>query len=186
MVAARSSAKTRTLQVALEQLRLLEARVSDKKRDTYEPMIDLLGKMLSWEDERETDPDLVKKLRDFASWVVIYGSDEAVVVFRNFMQATYSNTPAAILIRLWAEFQIAARRDMGDPATAIQPVHVVGMRITDLYDVESPHLYLTLTEPFADACKRNAWTAPWTIDVAAAVSEAEATQTDAPATGGGG
>ncbi|MFF6803534.1 hypothetical protein [Streptomyces sp. NPDC012616] len=157
IIAARSARRAKKSEIDAQHLRDLEARISEKKYDVYKPMINLLKDILN---QRAMSEDEFKNLvSEFSAWVTIFGSDEAVVAFHNFMQATYAtNTPPAILMKLYAEFVLSARRDMGYPDTAINAKHFLGMRISDLYN----HDQLAKVEmPLADLCQEVGWTPPW-------------------------
>ncbi|HEY3381822.1 MAG TPA: hypothetical protein VGK32_08645 [Vicinamibacterales bacterium] len=161
VVAARSASSARTSEQSAAAVRDLENRIADRKVKVYEPMIELLRRMLDpnesatiMADERKFREDLSK----FGAWVTIYGSDEAVIYFERFMQCTYRAAPAPVMIRMYVEFVLAARRDMGYPDTGITGEHIMGIRLKDTYD---PEWFETLTTPLWRLYEREAWTAPW-------------------------
>ncbi len=81
-------------------------------------MIDLLGQVLvpgGADKALENEAEMIERLSEFASWISIFGSDDAVKSFHNFMQGAFHAAPAPITLRLYADFVLAARRDMGDP-----------------------------------------------------------------------
>lgn len=59
------------------------------------------------------------------------GVDDAVARYEHFMQSTYKDAPAPVLLRLYADFVLAARKDMGDPETQLTVEHILGMKIKD-------------------------------------------------------
>ncbi|PJN03755.1 hypothetical protein CG740_04930 [Streptomyces sp. CB01201] len=119
-------------------------------------MINLFRDIL---DRRQpAEDELRASISEFATWVSIYGSDGAVKAFHDFMQAAYADPPPAILMRLYADFVIAARRDMGYPDTAIDQKHFLGMRINDLY--QHPMLR-SVDKPFDELCREQGWNPPW-------------------------
>ncbi|MCL6297602.1 hypothetical protein [Streptomyces kronopolitis] len=157
VIAARSARRAKTSEIDAQHLRDLEARISEKKYDVYKPMINLLKDILN---QRVMSEDEFKSLiSEFSAWVTIFGSDQAVRAFHDFMQATYvTGTPPVILMKLYAEFVLAARRDMGYPDTMIGAKHFLGMRISDLYS----HDQLAKVDmPLADLCRDVGWTPPW-------------------------
>ena len=160
VIASRSASRARESTAETERLRLLEQRVAQRKFDVYQPMVDFLGRALTPGQATIPESEYVEKLGDFSRWVAIVGSDEAVRAFRNLMQGTYNSAPAAITLRLFADFQIAARRDMGDRNTSVTSLDVLGMRINDLYK-DDLELAQTISMPFEDACEREQWTIPW-------------------------
>lgn len=161
VIAARSASHARASQREADRVRLLEDRVSGKKQEVYQPMIDFLGAALDKRTSSKIPTDeYADRLSQFSRWVVIVGSDEAVRAFHNLMQATYAGAPAPLLLRLFADFQIAARRDMGDPDTEVTALEVMGMRVNDLYTGD-PTLKTLMTVPFEEACQRQGWKIPW-------------------------
>lgn len=160
-LAARSASRARAAEREAERLRLLEQRLALRKHEVYQPIINFLGGMLDPELAASMSQEEVKtKLGDFARWVVIVGSDDSVRAFRNLMQGTFHAAPPALLLRLFADFQLAARRDMGDAETEITPVDVLGMRINDLYAAGGV-LFTALSLPFGEACAAFGWSIPW-------------------------
>ncbi|MET9120189.1 hypothetical protein [Streptomyces sp. NPDC004528] len=156
-IAARSARRAKKSEIDAQHLRDLEARISEKKYDVYKPMINLLKDILN---QRVMTEDEFKALvSEFSAWVTIFGSDEAVRAFHNFMQATYgTSTPPTILMKLYAEFVLSARRDMGYPETEINAKHFLGMRISDLYTHEE---LAKVDMPLVDLCREVGWTPPW-------------------------
>lgn len=160
-VAARSAAHARTAEAETERLRLLEDRVSERKYEVYRPMIDSLARMLDpGLGTKPSEAEMRERLTEFAGWVGVFGSDEAVLAFRNFMQGTFADAPASVILRLYSDFQLAARRDMGDPQTKLAPADLIAMRINDLYTGDSA-MYDAMTLPFEEACRRANWNPPW-------------------------
>jgi hypothetical protein len=64
-------------------------------------------------------------------------------------------------MRLYAEFLLAARRDLGDPNTQLTPLDVWAPKINDLYALEGLELRRALTLPLEDAISEQAWDCPW-------------------------
>jgi hypothetical protein len=160
-LASRSARQARLAQADADHLQRLEQRLADHKREVYQPMIEFMGKML---DGANTPPEKVfkQKLTEFSRWVVVVGSDEAVRAFRNMMQASFNDAPTPLYLRLYADFQLAARRDMGDPNTTLTPIDVMGMRINDLYsNHDDTAVFDVLTKPFAEVCSDHSWPIPW-------------------------
>jgi hypothetical protein len=157
VIAARSAKSAKKSDIDAQHLRDLEARISEKKYEVYKPMINLLKDIL---DQRPMAEDEFKsRISEFSAWVTIFGSDEAVKAFHHFMQTTYAdNTPPIVLMKLYAEFVLSARRDMGYPDTAINAKHFLGMRISDLY---TDDLFSKVDTPLADLCREVGWTPPW-------------------------
>jgi hypothetical protein len=128
--------------------------------EVYQPILDYLRESL--DDADNIDVEVMKeKLGAFSGWVAIVGSDEAVRAFGHYMQGGFSDAPPLILMRLYAEFQLTARRDLGDPESELNPMDVWTMRINDLLTEEGKVLRDTLTLPFGRACAMHAWRCPW-------------------------
>jgi hypothetical protein len=119
-------------------------------------MIDLLREMM---DRRQIEEeDFRNRVSEFSTWIIIFGSDEAVRAFHDFMQASYHSPPPVILMKLYADFVIAARRDMGYPETEVNQKHFLGMRISDIYDAD---LLKDVHKSLSDLCREIGWVPPW-------------------------
>ncbi len=55
---------------------------------------------------------------------------------------------------------MAARRDMGNPDTSVEPSILVGMRIKDVYDPSKDALF-ALIAPWPELEQRFSWRRPW-------------------------
>lgn len=170
VVAALSARSTKRLELQAQHTRELENRLSERKFDVYKPMIELLGSVIGAAARGADVPaeDVPAKIADFTTWITIYGSDDAISAHHNFTQAAFNNAPALIASRLYAEFILAARRDIGYPETSITAIQVMGMRITDLYSETDYRLAMSL--PFEELCQREDWTPPWLTVVATKAS----------------
>lgn len=161
VVASRSAKHARVAEGEAERVRLLEKRVADRKYEVYKPIVTLLGDMLDPQKSGKMDQaKTLAALRDFTRWVGVFGSDEAARAFRNFMQGTYNAAPAPILMRLYADFQLAARRDMGDASTTIQGHELLAIRVNDLYADNDSALLDAVTQPFTEAAPRPTGASP--------------------------
>lgn len=161
LLAARSAKRAHDAQASADHLQRLERRVADHKREIYKPMIEMMAKML--DDPGKTPPasEFKKRFGEFARWITVVGSDDAVLAFRNLMQASYNNAPTDIYMRLFAEFQLAARRDLGDEQTALTAIDLMGMRVNDLYGEPRSSLYRALTLPIDEVAAEHGWKIPW-------------------------
>jgi hypothetical protein len=159
--AARSAGKARTAEGEAERLRRLEVRVADRKYDVYKPMLELLSQALDPQAAKAINHnELLATTGEFARWVSVFGSDEAVRAFRNFMQASYTSPPPNVALRLYADFQLAVRRDMGDPQTTVSALDLMGIRIRDIH-TNNRSSYDAMVLPFADVCSNEGWQVPW-------------------------
>lgn len=154
--------KTRRADADAQRARDLESRISDRKYETYEPMINYLrdltqkGEIAKQADPASEQTRAAEKFRNFSTWIGIYGSDGAVQAFHNFMQAAYHNCPPAILIRLYGDFMVEARKDMGYPDTVVQREHLLGMKVADIYEIPN-----VIKPSFKEICERLNWQPPW-------------------------
>lgn len=160
-LAAHSARGARVAEQETARLQLLEQRLAQRKNEVYQAQIDLLGHMLAPVGQRADldDADTMEKFQQFSAWIGIVGSDEAVRAWSNLMQSTFHDAPPVVLLRLYAEFQLAARRDLGDPDTALTPIELMAVRIRDLYD--DPTYHGAMADPFADVCASVGWPIPW-------------------------
>ncbi|MGW8846839.1 hypothetical protein ACWGNE_03575 [Streptomyces xiamenensis] len=166
LIASFSARAARRHDTDAQRLRDLEQKVADKKYDTYKPMIDLLADMMDPRTVRQVAADedrFHREVSKFSTWVSIYGSDEAVEKFHNLMQTLYIKeeelkAPIAITLKLYIEFVIAVRRDLGNPQTAISPIVILGMRITDIHQSQGVG---GLDASLDVLCARHGWTPPW-------------------------
>jgi hypothetical protein len=147
--------KTRRADADAQRARDLESRISERKYAVYEPFINLFADVLS-RRKSPTQEVLLKKLQDFATWISIYGSADAVKAFHDFAQAAYNDAPAPILLRLYGDFMVAARKDMGYDDAGVYREHVLGMRITNIYTYPD-----VIDQSFEEVCDRLDWQPPW-------------------------
>ena len=161
VIAGRYAAAARHSEASTQRMRDLENRIAQRKYETYEPMIELFRRMLDPKDAVAilADADGFRtQITKFSAWIAIYGGDDAVIQFERFMQCTFSQPPLSVTIRMYAEFVLAARRDMGYPDTRVTGEHLLGSRLNDLYT--TPVLD-ALTMPLQDLYAREHWTPPW-------------------------
>lgn len=141
----------------------LEQRLATRKLEVYQPALDFLRQMLDDPKSIKAD-EFRRKFSEFAGWLAIVGSDEAVRSFGHFMQGTFNDAPPNVLLRLYAEFQLSARRDMGDPESGLTSLDMWALRLNDLYKPDGERLRGDLIRPFADVCREHSWTCPWEHD----------------------
>lgn len=161
IVAGRYAKASKASEVSAQRLRDLEQRISERKFDMYKPVIEMYATIFS-KDETEKARALKqvpKELPKFTTWIGVYGSDEAIRAFHNVMQGSFSSAPPKIAIRLYAEFLIATRRDIGYRDTLVTARDLLGLRINDLY--QSDDYSWLLTAPFDEVCARFEWSPPW-------------------------
>ena len=164
--AARSAASANKQLDEAQRIRELESRLSEIKRDTYSPMIEMLGNTFSQaktSKEAIADADAnVAKFVTFGTWIMMYGSDEAIQAWHNLTQSFGYNPPTMISMRLIADFILAARRDIGHPDTVISRTDLFAIRITDFYELSERDRQI-MTVPLSEAFKLADWSPPWSF-----------------------
>lgn len=161
VIAAIAASSAKKSEAKALHVRDLENRIAERKFKVYEPMIELLRRLI---DPQEASAVVAKqaefrqKLSEFSAWIAIYGSDDAVTYFQRFMQCTYHSAPVHVLLRMYSEFVLAARRDMGYPETRVTGEHILGIRLSDIY---AGKWIDTFTLPLGELYAREDWKAPW-------------------------
>jgi hypothetical protein len=162
IVAALSARSTKRLELQAQRARDLEGRISERKLDVYRPMIELLGNVIGNAAhglQPVAPEDVSAKVAEFTTWIAVYGSDDVIKVYHNFMQAIFNQVPVVVASRLYAEFMLAVRRDIGYPDTSVTALQIMGARVNDLYSERDYRLAMSL--PFEELCRRENWTPPW-------------------------
>lgn len=145
---------TRRFEANLQRSDQAHARISEQKRSMYAPVVDMLERMFTTSDLPTQDE--LRHKRHFDTWVNVYGSDGAVGAYSRLMQALPRSPPGDIQFRLYADFLLEVRKDIGDPNSTVDRMQILGPRLANLSDRAS------LTDPNLDAvCKRLGWAPPW-------------------------
>ena len=71
------------------------------------------------------------------------------------MQALPAQPPGDIQFRLYADFLLEVRKEMGDPSTDVDRMQILGPRLADLADRRS------MTDSLDTVFRRAGWTPPW-------------------------
>lgn len=143
-----------------QRARDLESRISERKFDTYKPMIERLQTMIGGDLQTDGDWAAMKKdMTQFATWIGVWGSDGAVRAYHDFMQAAFHQAPPAVLMRFYGDFLLEARKDLGHPESEVRRQHLLGMRITDIYDMSD-----TIDPSLQEVTERVGWKPPWDSD----------------------
>lgn len=156
--------RTRRHETQASRIRDLENRNAQRKHETYEPIISAFGDILDPAKKDQRDAILAKAtplITKFNTWISIYGSDEAVTAWHNYRQAAFSGVPTALTLRFYADFVLAARRDLGSPDSEVTRTQILGMRVNDLYTSDSDLRSTLEDEPLSEVAARHSWTVPW-------------------------
>ncbi|MBU2665370.1 hypothetical protein KOI35_17835 [Actinoplanes bogorensis] len=157
--------KIKGREIDAQHIRDLESRLSEKKVEMYKPAVELFAKMMDADWAQELIDDKTKQReaqrirRDFATWLTMYGSADALIAYRNFHQAGANNVPPFIRLRLYAELLLAIRQDIGgrdDNATAID---ILALTLDDIFSDRD--VLSTVTDDFQVVCQREDWNPPW-------------------------
>lgn len=161
VIAARSAKKAKEAQLASETERDLRRQLAGAKSEVYEPMIELLRRMLddskAGKKSSFTDQRTIDTLSKFSAWLAIYGSDEALTSFHKFMQAAYHPPPPEVLMYYYGSFLVATRKDLGHPDTGLNPVDLLGLRISDAWKMWGG----TMGMPEQEFLAQFDWDPPW-------------------------
>jgi hypothetical protein len=160
-IAALAAVRTNNTTIASQRVIELEKRLATSRLDVFKPMLETMAQMLEPSPDpqvqTERQADMLSALKSFATWVQIYGSDESVRVFHHFMHAAYHTAPPEVFIRLYGQFVLAARRDLGDSNTEVDLVDLLGIRLKDIYAGYADRLRLSDEDYYRNV----EWTPPW-------------------------
>lgn len=149
--------------IAHQRIVELEKRLATSRLDAYKPLMEAIAKYFTKDKlpaqvERRRNEQLLEALQDAALWIPVYGSDDTVKVFQRMMQVAFSGAPPPIMMRVYGEFMLSIRRDLGDAGTAVTLVDLLGIRINDIY---SGGLAADLRLSDAEYYRKHDWTPPW-------------------------
>ncbi|MEU6520519.1 hypothetical protein [Streptomyces sp. NPDC046978] len=156
IVAGMYALAVRRLDARLQRIDKAQERISERKFEIYEPVVDLLGRMFT-SDHVPTRQEQQRK-RYFDNWVGVYGAEGTVRAYSRLMQAVSHQPypPGDIQVRLYTDFLLEIRDDIGAPDGRISRREILGARQVNLSDPTS------LTDHDLDAvCRRAGWTPPW-------------------------
>jgi hypothetical protein len=127
-------------------------------------MLEMLGNVFSQAKTSQAataDADSnTDKFVSFSTWIAIYGSDEAFTAYHNLTQSFNYDPPVQIMLRLIADFMLAARKDIGYPDTDVTRMQLAALRLNDYYQL-GDQLGQVMTLPLDEACKLVGWSIPW-------------------------
>ncbi|PSL39645.1 hypothetical protein CLV49_3289 [Labedella gwakjiensis] len=157
--ATRSARRAQQAEHEAARLRALEDRVAQKTYEMYQPFLQAMGDILTPHRSAAALKKFEDVMADFQTFVIVWGSDEAIEKFFRYRLAANSSPPVSITMRLMAEFLLAVRKDIAWPNTRVSAFHTIAMRINDL--PEHPELAEAMSMPLADLCRREGWEAPF-------------------------
>jgi hypothetical protein len=154
VVAGMFAQASRRFEARLQRSDQAHARLSEQKLSMYVPIVDMMERMFTTSDVPTQDE--LRHKRHFDTWVNVYGSDGVVGAYSRLLQALPLAPPPDLQFRLYADFLLEVRKDIGDPHSSVDRMQILGPRLADLSDPRS------MTEPDLDVvCRRLGWTPPW-------------------------
>jgi hypothetical protein len=185
VVAARSARAVKRSEAENDRIRNLENRISERKYETYKPMLEMLGNVFSQaKTSREAIADAdanTEKFVNFSTWITVFGSDEAFSAYHNLTQSFNYSPPIQISLRLVADFILAARKDIGYPDTDVTRMQLTALRLNDFYQ-QGELLGQVMALPLEQACMLVGWPIPWSSMNARPPATASADSTLTPPT----
>lgn len=100
-------------------------------------------------------------MNDFWREALTYASDDCQRAFGRMMQGAFNDAPGPVIMRLYAEFVIAARRDLGDESSRLTPTEVFAPKLTDLFTAEDSTVFGFDRGTIRDLADRHSWPVPW-------------------------
>jgi hypothetical protein len=124
----------RRFEARLQRSDQAHAQSLEQKRSMYAPLVDMLERMFTTSD-LPTQEELRHK-RHFDTRVNVYGSDGVVRTYSRFMQSMPLDPPPDLQFRLYADFLLEIRKDIGDPHSTVDRMQILGPRLA-LYRILS-------------------------------------------------
>jgi hypothetical protein len=109
IIASRYANRARAAEAETARLRAAEERLAQKKFQLYEPMLKGIGDMLL---PGNSNKKALAAMPDFMNFATVWASDEALRAFFHFRIASNYDPPPQVLMRLMADFMVAARNDL--------------------------------------------------------------------------
>lgn len=152
----------------VERLRRLDSRVQEARVKAYSPMLKALSDLLSKTGDEKTiaqakkdSEHLLRVMNEFWREALVYASDDCQRAFGRMMQGAYGDAPGPVIMRLYAEFVIAARRDLGDESSLLTPTEVFAPKLTDLFTAKDSDVFGFDRGTFSALAARHRWPVPW-------------------------
>jgi hypothetical protein len=164
VVAGVFASRARRAEAREQRVLELERRLASHKAEVYEPMLEFFRKLFDASvaggggSPPIAEEEMIETISRFATWIQIYGSDEAVRAFNRFMQAAYTEPPPQILMRLYGGLVLAARKDLGPSHTDIGIIELLGIRLKDAYSPEFRDVFSVNED---ELFGRYDWSPPW-------------------------
>lgn len=83
----------------------------------------------------------MRVMNEFWREALAYASDDCQRAFGRMMQGAYGDAPGPVIMRLYAEFVVAARRDLGDESSLLTPTEVFAPKLTDLFTAKDTDVF---------------------------------------------
>lgn len=165
IIAGASAISVKRSETTAQRIRDLENRIFEPKRDAYRPMIEKMSDIFDPDKAalNALDPTEFNEMANqFMIRLTMFGSDEAIKAFHKVTQAAVRHAPDRVVGRLFVDFVISVRRDIGYPGTKVTPLDIFGMRAYDLYS--TTEVYESMHLSFVNLCNKDGWSAPWEVE----------------------
>ncbi len=83
----------------------------------------------------------MRVMNEFWREALAYASDDCQRAFGRMMQGAYGDAPGPVIMRLYAEFVVAARRDLGDESSLLTPTEVFAPKLTVLFTAKDTDVF---------------------------------------------
>ena len=122
----------------------IEKQLSDKKYTTYIKLLNIFfgqmkAAMMGATSNAPPAPELVEQMFDASKNLMIYGSDEVLISYENWMTKMRGAQGADTtgVLRGLAQIVIAIRKDMGHPDTTVTSDHVLRLLLKDFDEAKA-------------------------------------------------
>lgn len=133
----------------------LDRRAAEHKAEVFEPVLLMLGNLLTPSTSEKSQVDMEPVVVRFMSLVILWGSDETIEAFFRFRSSSESQPPTLVTMRFISDFLLAVRRDVAYPNTELGGLHAIGMRINDIGD--HPEIEGALSQPLSQLFAESGW-----------------------------
>lgn len=119
----------------------IERKLSDTKFKVYNDLIDIFIGVLQEQKQKQkstiNERKIISTLQSAQRQLLMYGSDDVLGEFINFMEFCYAgNTDIHKMMKIYSNFLIAIRKDMGNKHSKIKNHDILRMLITDYQNIK--------------------------------------------------
>ncbi len=137
-------------QSRIDALRKEQERLHDDRRKIYSSVLEPFVRLFAGIKDQQQNKKALKQMLSFeykrtAFEFSLIGADDVVKAFNNLMQYVYSfdadegeKPNPSELLRLWGEFMLQIRRNVGSPKTKLRPVDMLRSQIKEIDKIIKP------------------------------------------------